>query len=471
MFSVNDWQNIFENLSFSSTVTRSAGYAINFGANVSCFVTGCQFNSMFNGVLMNGTICGVQNCQFTNTVNFSIQFNGSVVNSFVDLCTFDCSPASVAHIEVNQCGSLLISNCDIIHAVNNLRINPTSPNGCFSIYCVNVFFDTATGSSVKFMGTGNIQRAQFTQCWFSGSTNGCEFASTAVTLPTGIDFVNCDIFSNTANGILATAVQDFSVNAGCRIAGNVTAGVNISASAGAVTKFNILNSVISPTGGIGGNGTGVLINAGTYGAGIISLNNVSNNITANVTNNGIVTGQNQFIIKDNIGDILSGGLSSTTAAVTVVANANTIVAGGLNICPIPSNSLNIGTSFRVTIMGSFTGTATATAIQVHLGTAGTVADAVILTASVTGAVGTSQGKIVIDFTFRTIGAAGTVFGAILLTQASALGLGNAAVLPVVCTTTTAPNTTTANYITVSLLSAAAGSSGTTQNGIIEVVKP
>lgn len=167
---------------------------------------------------------------------------------------------------------------------------------------------------------------------------------------------------------------------------------------------------------------------------------------------------------------LLGAPTATTAAVTVNANANTIVAGGLNVCKIPANSINIGTSFRSVILGSFTGTATATAIQVHLGTAGTTADAVILTASVTGAVGTCQCRIVIEFTFRTIGASGSVFGSILLTQATATGLGNATVIPVVCTTTTAPNTTVDNWLTISLLSAASGSSGTTQNGTIELIK-
>lgn len=200
---------------------------------------------------------------------------------------------------------------------------------------------------------------------------------------------------------------------------------------------------------------------------VICHNDLTGNVTGGLNDLGLVTGINQKLVSDNLGVYPQGLLSATTAAVTVTANANTIVAGGLNVCPAPANSLKIGDTFRFSIDGSFTGTATATAIQVHLGTAGTTADAVILTASVTGAVGTSQARIVGEFTFRTIGAAGTVNGAILLTQVGATGLGNAAVLPVVCTTTTAPNTTTTNYFTVSLLSAASGSSGTTQNGIIE----
>lgn len=176
---------------------------------------------------------------------------------------------------------------------------------------------------------------------------------------------------------------------------------------------------------------------------------------------------------DETGNIgrLDNFITAIASNVTVTANATTVIVGGTPSAPIPANSIDVGTTFRVTILGSFTGTATATAFRIHLGTAGTASDAIILTASVTGGVGTSVAKCVIDLTFRTVGAAGTVSGYLTIEQHAAAIVGVSAAAGgqsvVAGTTTTAPNTTVNNFVTVSILSAASGSSGTVSNAIIE----
>jgi hypothetical protein len=163
---------------------------------------------------------------------------------------------------------------------------------------------------------------------------------------------------------------------------------------------------------------------------------------------------------------IDSGILATTANVTVTAAATTTIAGGATT-PVPLNSLQAGSTFKVTIIGSFTGTATATAFRVHLGTAGTNSDAIIFTASVTGAIGTAQAWIEIIFTIRTTGASGTLQGTMVVHQNSATGVANAALSVVAGTTTTAPNTTVNNFMTISVLSAASGSSGTVQNVVVE----
>lgn len=464
-----DWQSEFRDLQFSTSVTRTAGYAINGGSNVYIFVQSCNFVGMFNGILQNGTLCGIDKCNFAGTVNFSIQTNGTNVNGYISECTFDgLSPAAVSHIEVNQAGSLLVSDCDIIHGQSNMRINPTNPNGAFSVYCINTFFDTSSGSSLKFLGTGNAQRAKFVNCWFSGSVNGVEFASTATNLPTAIDFVNCDIYSNSANGILATSVQDFSLS-NCRIAGNTTAGINLAASAGAVTKMNVQNNTVGPTGGIGGNGTGILINSGTYGGYIVTGNNVSGNTTANITDSGSVSGQNQKQIQDNLGHQLAGKEAAIVAASAGINTTETIVTGGLNVLPVPANSIMPGTSIRITLSGTCVATAAvANTFRVRLGTAGTTADTQIASVALTGATGTQVFKTVLEFTFRTVGASGTIAGSALTVNAAATGIV-AAVTNIQALTVAAPNTTTANYLSVTFQSAATTSTVTFQTAIVEIL--
>jgi hypothetical protein len=479
MVTVGDWQNEFRGITFTSTVTRTAGYAINGGTMAYLTIADCNFQNVFNGIFNGGTICSIKDCTWTNTVNFGIQFLGAGVNAIVTGCVMDCSTPTVAHIEVNQCGSLLLANCDLIHAVNNMRLNPNADTlGTFSVNAMNVYFDSANGSSVKYTGSStntNNLRHLYINCWFTG-TNGVEFATGAANLTSGIDFDNCHFLTNSQNGILATSVAEFGVR-NCRIAGNTTAGINISAAAAAATSFIIKGNRIGPTGGISANGTGILINAGTYGSYEIEGNNCLGNTTANITDSGTVSGQNQKFVSGNLGHMLEGGVCAITSAVSVVANANTIVAGGLNICPVPANAIRVQTTIRVTVTGSFTqATAgTAVAVQVHLGTAGTVADAVIATHALTSGVGTSVARLIIDLTFRTIGASGTVASQLQVVQhaAAVVGISAAAggLSEVQGTTTTAPNTTTANYLTVSILSAASGVTGTTQLGIIEVVQP
>lgn len=411
IFSCGDWYNEFMGLAFSSSVTRTAGAAILSGNNVGINVYDCSFSAMFNGIVYQGgasagNIAFVFNCTFTNTVNFSIQIDGTTANAFISNCTADCSPATVAHVEVNACGSLLISDCDFIRATNNLRLNPDSgTKGVFSVYCTNVFFDTAAGSSVKFQGAGttNIQRTKFVNCWFSGSTNGVEFASTATSLPTAIDFVNCDIYSNTANGILATAVQDFSLT-DCRVAGNATAGLNTVAAAGAVTKFNIQNNTFGPTAGIGANGIGVNVQAGTYGAYNITGNNVAGNTSNNnITDAGTVASQDLKKVADNLGHLIKGAIATQGATpLSVPVTTETLVLSAR----IPANAVAVGQVFRCRAIGVMSA-ANVPTWRIKVGTNGSTADTACWTAVALAGAANGRHSCDVLLTVRSLGA-GTV---------------------------------------------------------------
>lgn len=396
IFTVGDWYNEFRDLKFTTSVTRTAGAAILSGDNVAVNVINCDFASMFNGIVFSGGVNAgnlalVDNCRFTNTVNFSIQVDGTNCNAIIRSCVADCSPASVVHLEINACGSLLVSNCDFIRAVNNMRLNPDSGiKGVFSVYCINTFFDTSSGSSVKFQGgaTGtNIQRVKFTNCWFSGGATGCEFAaSTSTNKPTAIDFVSCDIFSNSANGILATEVQDFSLS-NCRIAGNTTAGVNVLAAASSATKVNIQNCTVGPTAGIGANGIGINIQSGTYG----SINITGNTVSGNTSNNNIldlstVATTDMKKIADNLGHLIKGAIASQGGTpLSVPVTTETVVLAAR----IPANSVTAGQVFRIRAIGVMSA-ANVPTWRVKVGANGTTADTACWT--VTTAAGAANGR-------------------------------------------------------------------------------
>lgn len=451
IFSVGDWYNEFNGLKFTSSVTRTAGAAINSGNNIAVNVTNCDFAGMFDGIVYTGGVNAgnlalVSNCSFTATLNRGIVLDGTNANTIIEKVIMDgTSGVQQVGLELLQCGSVLVTNCDFIRSVNNCRFNPASPNGVFSAYFVNTFFDTSPASSVKFANTGNVQRVKFTNCWFSGSVIGCEFASTAATLPTAIDFLNCDIFGNSGRGIYANGVQDFSVSS-CRIAGNTTAGVETTASAGAVTRFNLQNNAITATAGFGGNGTGVLINAGTYGGYVITGNDVRTNTTATITDNGTVATTDLRILGDNVGHIITGSIGNISTAVSVGA----LTEGVLLAARVPGKAVNVGQVFRFRMLGVASGGTVA--FRVRIGANGTTADAQSWVSVTSGTLAANnragfEGLL----TIRSIGSGGTA-------QCEALGFGNTTSLPTVtaAVATASVNTTNAFYITLTVTTSLGG---------------
>lgn len=473
IFSCSDWYQDFQQLQFRSSVTRTAGAAILSGDNVGICVYDCHFHQMFNAIeysggAQSGNLAVVRNCGFTNTVNFSIKIDGTNANTIITECVGDgTAGVQIAHIELNACGSLLMSSCDWIHAINNLRLNPDSgTKGVFSVYCTNIFFDTASGSSVKFLGGAagtNVQRVKFANCWFSGSVTGCEFAAvTSTNKPAGIDFINCDIFSNSAFGVLATEVQDFALN-NCRIAGNSTAGVRTNAAAGSVTKFNIQNSNIGPCSGIGANGIGIDIVAGTYNGYFIGGNNVAGNTgNNNIADAGSVTSPVQKQIANNLGHLLLGAVTSQGGTqLSVPITTETLVLS----TRVLANSVKVGQVFRLRAIGVMSA-ANSTTWRVKVGTNGSVADTACFTA--TGAAGVANGRHGMEayLTVRSVGA-GSVNAEGLVHSGTAAGTITFA-QPALGAATTTIVTTTADWFIDITLSQTIGTS-LIQQAVIEAL--
>lgn len=470
IFDVGDWYNEFHGLHFASSVTRTAGAAVNSGNNVAINFYNCSFASMFNGIVYtggvnSGNLAVVDDCSFTNTVNYSIQLDGANANAMIRNCVADCSPASAAHVAVNQCGSLIIAQCDFIHATNNLLLNPDSgTKGVFSVYCANVFFDTAAGSSVKYGGGAagtNVQRVKFVNCWFSGSVIGMEFpAVTSTNPPSGIDLVNCDVFSNSQFGILLTQVQDFSMN-NCRVAGNTTAGIRTNAAAGSVTRFSLQNNIFGPASGLGANGIGVDIVAGTYGGYIVTSNAVQNNTSnLNIMDAGSVATPDLKQVINNTGHLIQGDITDNRGGVTS-GTAETLLFN----CRIPANAVIAGQTFRFTIWGQTSGAGTLI-FRTRAGAAGTVAgDTQVLSLTNTTVAQAASAWQVYEGLVRVVtnGSSGTVVGSGKV-QAQAVVLGQASVAEVVATI----NTTNVWFLDFSCACAAAGTF-TVRNAVVEAL--
>jgi hypothetical protein len=163
-----------------------------------------------------------------------------------------------------------------------------------------------------------------------------------------------------------------------------------------------------------------------------------------------------------------GGMVSMTAVSTAINTTET----NLTSATIAANTMNAGTTYRVTVFGTCTSSAANISnIRVRLGTAGTNADALV--AVITPTAATSGTAIPFEatlmVTIRTTGSGGTAGGGGSLINNTSTGItsfGVAVGPPTVATV----NTTVQNIIHVSYLSPATSTTATFQIAEIEIVK-
>lgn len=473
--SVAGYYGSFEELGFTSSVTRTAGsYILASNANAYLNVTGCELLSYFIGIQLTGSIAGnlglIDDCQLdTPAANGQgIVINGSSINIVISNTTINHGTGGAATgqcIEINQCGAVQISASDIIGGINALRINATSTVSAVKV--TNTFFDQSNGSTVKILGTGAASRISFISGGItsgSASTHAVEVVGTGAILPGGIDLIGVDLYntfgSPTNSAIVVNGCQDINVSS-CRISGFST-GILSSASASAVTKLNIQGNTIGPTENFLGNVTGINIQSGTYGGYIVADNNLTGNTTNPLVDSGAVTAPNQKIIGPNLGCIITGSDNNIVATGAITTEAV--------VCKmaLPLGSLRVGTTFRVTAFGNSASTADTVTFRIKIGTAGTTADTLITSVAPLTTLATDglvfQGMV----TVRTIGSGGTCLGNGWSNLVGATATTGTITISNT-SATTAVNTTVANFIDLTIQS----STGTVSiyNACIEVIQP
>ena len=166
-------------------------------------------------------------------------------------------------------------------------------------------------------------------------------------------------------------------------------------------------------------------------------------------------------------------LHSIVAASGAINTTETIIVGGLNNARLYANNCKIGTTFCITLQGTCTSTgANASTWRIRIGTAGTTSDGAVFTAanSVAAASGTAIPFVArLVLTIRTIGAAATVSGYLELINTGVTGL-SAVTVQVVQATAATFDSTVANWISATYVSAATTTTSTFQQAFIEVLK-
>lgn len=474
----------FHDLGFWSTATATAGACFDVGT-VSGI--GCQQTSFFNlgfqGFGGNWFNCIVFNGSRGGEVSF---IDGCVLNAFtswgVAVVGNTTTPTSTAEltishtimngqitgttgatagIYVQQAGAVNITDCSIILCNNNLLISPlTSVSQIVaSVLIENSFFDSAFGSCAKLGGVGAIVRCKFTSCYFTlaaaapNNSASFEISNTAGNAPAGIDLINCSFLNtfgnaNTTFGLLMPNVADVQI-VNPKVSGWTT-GISITpATPAGSTRVEISGGVVGPAGGIKGNGTGILLNAGATTYGLVQINGVSFPAatafgaanTTNLTDNSTIIAGGSKVIALNNGGLLYGRPNNVTATaipLTTITNADS--AGGL---PIPAN-VRPGTKVRATVLCTNAATIQTTTATLRFGTANTNADAAIASCALAaGTAALGGGKFVFEMDFLS---ATTAMGHIAYNNgngsaatglSATLATGGASTAPVTIATTAA----------------------------------
>jgi hypothetical protein len=219
------------------------------------------------------------------------------------------------------------------------------------------------------------------------------------------------------------------------------------------------NMIGAETGGLSGNGQGIVVGAGTYANIRIVDNNLTGNTGVALSDSSTVSSPNQKVVSGNTG-LSNPPLPLVATPPAITSTTETVV----HQMSLPANSLLVGTTIRFTAFGSMTATTPTLQARLRLGTAGTTADAQVC-ATVAAVVQSGAGWVVEGFvTIRSVGAGGACLGNAWVAGGNAAGGMSAQ------TATVPVNTTVANVLSLTLKAATSSISVTTTNAFAEVVR-
>lgn len=433
---------------------RSADYAINDLTASVITIDDMWIMNMYNGLRLTGVDVLFTNSWVYNVVNYSVVVAGTNSAPFLDNVTLAWSTGNkpLAHMEVQACGNLVMVDCQCVQGTYGMDVSPTG-SGVFSLYCSNSFFDSCVTAGLNIQPGANVVRCKFDQCWFCTAVNGVVMNNTSIA---GLDFDNCEISNNSANGFLVTAAADWSVTHS-RAAGNTVAGINVAASP-TTMKFHISDCQIGAVNpGFGANATGIVVASGTYGSYTIVDNDLLNNTKA-MSDAGTAT--NGKIVAGNSG--LSVAPLPMIATPAAVGTTETVA----HQMSLPANSLLVGTTIRVLAHGIAIGTGPTILPRLRIGTAGTTSDTQVC-ATTAAAITSGTGWAVEAYiTIRSLGSGGTALGNIKITGDNLLTAMRASAQ----TATVPVNTAVANFLSFTLRGGGSGIAITVVNAFAEVVR-
>jgi hypothetical protein len=351
IFNINGQFVYISDLSFNSSVTRTAGFFIDILSGSSRFrLQNFYMNNGHSGICIRNTSATVTIAQgqilnSAAATGIGIKIEGGIDLTISDIL-MDNAVQTFAGIYVTKADDLAIDSCSIITSGNALFLQ-ASGTVIVSIWATNTFFDNSNrGLYINAINSGTIARCLFDQCWFSSNpTQGVLIDADATGVVNGIDFNGCHVFLNQLDGI-----QIFDGNCtniqihDCAIAGNSTYGVSIGAN---ISYVSVQDCNINNGYGVGPNVTGIYVAPGTGNNLRICNNNLSGNTTDSLV---YLTSGSNNIISGNIG--YSGWITYTP---TVISSAGTITTLGTVVAKYQQINKTVTISLDIPITTNGTG--------------------------------------------------------------------------------------------------------------------
>lgn len=454
-------------------------------------------NQAFTGITVQGSSIKVwmdrgEVNSTTVTTGVGIQVtNGAAGDTYIKDIVMSNNPANkpAAGIQITQTGHCSIIRCNITSATKGLHVNPSTSQDVSYLFIDHTLFDSCGSHGAHFNGTtaasSRIRSVMSINSWYSGTTaagSGIEFTASGGAIVDGLSFIGCRILNNFNAGVTQNAGPQNISFTDCTVAGNGAQTINTSDGISIAANANsmLVEGCKIGQAGTAGNQQRFAINiaAGTSSGIQIVNNDCQPNGTVGThgyINIGAVTGGGNYI--DNNLPMTGGSRGDARIAATgaITTTTNLLTPANAFFNRLMANGLRPGTTIRFVAWGSTTVSTAASTWQmiVRWGTGNIISDAAIADsgAITSGGVGSSNWRAVFEVTCRTVGASGTFHGTLQVVTSSGANVGMLpALATVIVPTFSAGNTTTSNYINLTLIGSA-NVSITVQGCTMEIVAP
>ena len=318
----------------TTSVTRTAGYYINFNAdNSDCHVRNVRLTNYFDGIGLTGTVSAfwslkglvMQTTSVTGTAVRISTTGNSVALGMEDVIIGAPAASNTFGVSVLNCGDLTLRSVNTAQCGVGLQLIPPNGKTIQVVMVSDSLYDSGASYGVLTdpAAGGTVQLLKMVNVWACTNTHGVLLNPSGTGLTQRVELINMTMSNNTSKGLYVNGATVTNVLAlGGSAAANVD-GIFVVAPADRIT---IANMKLGSNGQFGPNsGYGINLNAGVTTNISILGNDLNGNTTGTILDGSTGAGK---LFRDNAGwgygsnssfdppNLVAGAGATTTVTVT-----------------------------------------------------------------------------------------------------------------------------------------------------------